>query len=190
MKKLIVFLAGLVLIAGCATAGPKITAKTPIQDLNPPEWVLKGSGAFEGERGKVFYGVGVSSYSDVSIKRTSADNAARAELAKVFRSYIALLEKDYISETVAGERVAAEKHFEGVRKVLVALTLTGVQIVDHWQHPGNGALYALARLDFDSFKNNIEKVKNLNEKVREYVKQNAENLFDELSKEEKKMENR
>ncbi|NVM23610.1 MAG: hypothetical protein HWN68_17745, partial [Desulfobacterales bacterium] len=43
---------GIFFIAGCATAPPKGKG---------PEWVWKGSGAFDVEKGKVFYGVGIAS---------------------------------------------------------------------------------------------------------------------------------
>jgi hypothetical protein len=180
---------GLFLIAGCA--GTKnITATTPIQELKAPEWVLKGSGAFGGERGKVFYGVasatGIKNY---SLLRATADNRARNDVAKLFQFYTASLMKDYMASTMAGDvKVTAEEQLvEQAIKTVTSMTLPGVEIVDHWQHPATGELYALARLDLGAFKDNFEKVKELDAKVRDYIRKNAERLHEELERQEKKL---
>ncbi len=113
MKKLVrlsfILLFGLVFIAGCAST-PKTT-----KIMGAPAWVLKGSGAFGGERGKVFYGV-ASAYgiNNFSLLRTAADNRARSEVAKVFQVYTASLMKDYMASTMAGDpKVSSEEqHIE------------------------------------------------------------------------------
>ncbi|MBI5409171.1 MAG: hypothetical protein HZA14_07385 [Nitrospirae bacterium] len=193
MKRLcvlgIVLLVGLALITGCATT--KITEKTPIQDLKAPDWVLKGSGAFGGESGKVFYGVASAfGMENFSLLRTAADNRARNEVAKVFQFYTASLCKDYMASTMAGDPkvTAEEQHVECAGKTVTAMTLSGVEIVDHWQHPATGELFALARLDLNTFKDNLEKARDLDEKVKNYIKQNADKLHEKLEKEEEKMQ--
>lgn len=184
-----ILLLGLVLIAGCAGT-KKITATTPIQELKAPEWVLKGSGAFGGERGKVFYGVasatGIKNY---SLLRAAADNRARNDVAKIFQFYTASLMKDYMASTMAGDvKVTAEEQLvEQAIKTVTSMTLPGVEIVDHWQHPATGEFYALARLDLGAFKDNFEKVKELDAKVKDYIRKNAERLHEQLEKESAKM---
>jgi hypothetical protein len=184
-----ILLLGLVFIAGCAGT-KKITATTPIQELKAPGWVLKGSGAFGGERGKVFYGVasatGIKNY---SLLRAAADNRARNDVAKIFQFYTASLMKDYMASTMAGDvKVTAEEQLvEQAIKTVTSMTLPGVEIVDHWQHPATGELYALARLDLGAFKDNFEKVKELDAKVRDYIRKNADRLHEQLEKEEKKL---
>ena len=46
--------------------------------------------------------------------------------------------------------------------------------------------YVLAKLDLDEMKNNLEQAKELNAQVRDYVRKNADRLFDRLEKEEEK----
>lgn len=65
------------------------------------------------------------------------------------------------------------------------MQLSGVGIVDHWV-ANDGTEYALAQLDMDGFKNQMDKMKDLNAKVKEAVKANADKAFDELSAEEAK----
>ncbi len=153
-----------------------------------PEWVNKGSGAFGGEQGRVFYGVGsVSGIKNHSLARTTADNRARAEIAKIFEVYSASLMKDYMASTTAGDMSASseEQHVEQAVKTFSAATLSGVQIVDHWIHP-DGTIYALAQLDLQTFKDNIDKAKELNAAVRDYVRKNAEKSHMDLEAEEAK----
>lgn len=186
-----ILLFGLLFIAGCASTPKttKINSMTPIQDLGAPAWVLKGSGAFGGERGKVFYGV-ASAYGikNFSLLRTAADNRARSEVAKVFQVYTASLMKDYMASTMAGDTnvTSEEQQIEQAIKTVTSMTLSGVEIVDHWQNPATGEFFALARLDLDAFKNNLDKVKALDQKVKEHIKQNAAKLHTELEKEEAK----
>jgi hypothetical protein len=192
MKRLVklsfILVIGLVLITGCAST-QKVTTTTPIQELESPDWVMKGSGAFGGEKGKVFYGVASASrMQNSSLMRAAADNRARNEVAKVFQFYTASLMKDYMASTVAGDPnvTSEEQHVEQAIKTVTSMTLSGVEIVDHWQHPASGELFALARLDLEAFKDQFDKVQNLDKKVTDYIKENADKLHEELEKEEQK----
>ncbi len=83
-------------------------------EIDYPKWVLKGS-LIEGEH---LFGVGsAKGIRNVSLARMTADNRARAEIAKLMSP--------------------------GAK---VEMKMSGVEIIDHWIHPENGALYALARL--------------------------------------------
>lgn len=189
MKVMLVLVAGIFLITGCATTRD-IAVTTPIQDLDAPEWVRKGSGAFGGERGRVFYGVAsASEIRSHALRRAAADNRARNEVAKEFQMYTASLMKDYTASTSAGEKnVSSEEHrVEQAVKTVTAMTLSGVEVVDHWEHPGSGEFFALARLDLEAFKNNLDRVRELDTKVKEYIRKNADALHDELKAEEEKM---
>jgi len=177
-------------VAACGGDKPKHEPKH-LQGIQYPEWVNKGSGAFGGEAGRVFYGVGsVSGIKNRALARTTADNRARAEVAKTFEVYSASLMKDYMASTTAGDMSASseEQHVEQAIKTFAATTLSGVQIVDHWEHPVDGTIYALAQLDLESFTDNLTKMKELNNKVRDYVRKNAEKAHMDLEKEEAKRE--
>ncbi len=72
-------------------------------------------------------------------------------------------------------------------KTVTAMTLSGVEIIDHWQNDATGELFSLARLDLETFKNSLEKAKELDYRVRDYIRENAERLHKLLEKEEEKM---
>jgi len=184
MKKmsLLVVLVALVSM-GCASSGPKVATA---QAQGAPEWVMKGSGAFGGDKGKAFYGVAsASNSSNMSLMRTAADNRARNEVAKTIQLYTASLMKDYQATTSAGTAggTAEEQHIEQAVKTVTAMTLSGVEIVDHWQNAQSGEFFALARLDLNTVKDTFEKAKELNTQVKDYVRKNADNLHDKLDAE-------
>lgn len=175
-------------LAACGGGKPDGSAPPNMQGIDYPEWVMKGSGAFGGEAGRVFYGVGsVSGIKNHALARATADNRARSEIAKIFEVYSASLMKDYMASTTAGDMSASseEQHVEQAIKTFSAVTLSGVQVVDHWYHP-DGTVYALAQLDLQTFRDNIDKANELNAKVRDYVRKNAERVHMDLEAEEAK----
>lgn len=181
----VIILMGMFGMAGCAKKLPPVT--------KAPAWVTQGSAAFNDSGNRVFYGVGsVTGVKNKPLARTAAENRARAEIGKVFETYTASLMRDYMASTAGGAVVAKdtatseEQHIEQTVKTFSAVTLSGVMIADHWTDPADGTVYALARLDLSAFKNSLDKARELNSDVRDFVKKNAENAFDKLEAEEKK----
>lgn len=179
----------LMLVAtGCATPGHKFAS---LKSLGAPDWVDKVGGAFGGEKGKVIYGVGVASnIQNVGLLRSSADNKARNAIAQVLQTKTMSLYKGYAGSTSAGQANTSseEQHVEEAIKNVTSQVLSGSEIVDHWQHPDTGDMYTLARLDFQTFADTLTKSKELNAKVRDYIRDNATKLQEDLDKEVGKME--
>ena len=162
----------------------------PVQEWKAPEWVTKGSGAFRDEKGKAFFGVGVSSESkNYATLWETANVRARNEVATVFQVYLASLTKDYLSHIGDVTIRSSEDQvlWERAIKQVTSITLNGVEIVDRWQHPETMTMFTLARLDLDSFKNKLDRMKELDARVRTYIRKNSDRLFDELEKEEDKI---
>ncbi len=190
MKNLIktagLFVVGLFVLSSC---GGKEIVRSGYM-AGAPTWVVKGSGAFKDDRGKVFYGVGsASGIRNHALLRSTSDNRARNELAKVLEIYTASLMKDYAASTTAADPnvTSEEQHVEQAIKTVTSATLSGVEIVDRWQ-ADTGELFALARLDLDNFKDALKRAKDLNATARDYIRKNAERLHDELEKEEDKIQ--
>jgi hypothetical protein len=159
-----------------------------LDGIEHPEWITKGSGR-HGDGDKSLYGVGsVSGIKNPSLARTAAGNRARDEISKVLEVYSASLMKDYSASTTAGDMSASseEQMVTSAIKTFSANTLSGVQIIDHWVHPKNGTIFALAKLDIEGFMKMIEGAGDLNEKTKERVKRAAEKAFSDLDAEEAK----
>ena len=178
-----VALLALCVFFGCA--GKKdVTVAPPVSDR--PEWVDKGGGAFAGEIGRAFYGVGIGYGSrNPAMNRMMAGNRARSEIAKIFNTYTATLMKDYVASTMAGDPdvTSEEQHVEQTIKTFAKAELAGVQIVDHYSD-SDGTIYALARMELNTFENFMKQAQELSQAVRQRVVQNAERAFDELAREE------
>ena len=172
-------------LAGCGGKKAEAPAKTngPIA-AQAPEWVNKGSGAFADAGGtSVFYGVGmVTGIQNRALSVQAADQRARAEIAKSLDNYVAVLTKDYMASTTAGtmDKSSEEQHVSATLKGFTKFTLQGTIIIDHWKDPADGTMFALAKLDMASVKKTLSDAKELDEKVRDFVRSNAEKSFDEL----------
>ena len=183
-------LLSIMVVFSACTSTPEST-RTTMNEYEPPEWVMKSSGAFEDSNGKAFYGVGsASGIKNYSLQRTAADDRARNDLAKVFEFYTKSLTKDYMASTTSGDftTTSEEHNVEVAIKTVTSATLTGVLIIDHWEHPGRNELFSLARLDLISFKKNLDEHKELSNEVREAIKERADKLHEELEQEVTKKE--
>ncbi len=181
----LVVLAAVVAACGGPSGPPPRTApRIPYE--SGPKWVHKGSGAYNVGGRKVFYGVGiVQGIRNEGLARQTSDNRARAEIAKIFDLYVAAMMKDYQRSTTAGDfkNSSEEQDVLSVQKTITEVNLRGVEIRDHWQNPRSGALYALAVLDLDGIMKNINQARQLNAKVRDYVRDNARKAFNDLDRE-------
>lgn len=166
MKKYVglVMVVAAVLFAGCATT---------------PGWVQKGAGAFEKEKGRVFYaqGMATAEIKDKALRQEAADNRARADLMRVFETYSAYLMKDYAG--MDGQSI------ERACKTFSKGHISGAQIVDRWIER-DGTIHSLVKFDLATFKEVMELAKELNDTTREYIEKKADAMFDELQEEEEK----
>ena len=181
------------LLGACSTIPTVPEPPKALLEYKPPAWVLSGGGAFTDEKGKAFYGVGsATGIKNFSLQRQVADDRARADLAKVFKYYTQALTKDYQAHTTAGnfDASAEEQNSEAAVKVIVASTLRGVVIIDHFEIPERQEFLSLARLDYDAFKRNVENNKEfqkLPDKVREDIKERADKLHKEMEAEAERL---
>ena len=172
-------------LVGCATMPP---GEGPITGTAPdgtPRWVRRGSVAADGSHGKAFYGVGVvQGIRNIGLARQAADNRARAEIARVFHTYVAALMRDYQRSTTAGDmkRSSEEQDVVSAQRTLTEATLRGVTIEDHWTDPRSGALYALAVLRLDQVSKALQRAAGLQAGVRDFVRRNAARAFDQLDR--------
>lgn len=154
-----------------------------------PKWVSKGGGYMSEKDNKAFYGVGaVTGIRNEPLAKETADNRARADLAKYVDTYTAYLMRDYAASTTAGDftKSTEEQNVERAVKTFVSAHLSGVQVVDRWEkdEKSGKVTYALAKMDLASFKDSVSQMKELNATARDFVRKNAERAFDRLQQEE------
>jgi hypothetical protein len=106
----------------------------------------------------------------------------------VLETYVASLAKDYMASTTAGDMSASseEQHVEQALKSFSKTTLHGARIIDHWIDPSDGSVFALCEMDLLAFKEALDEYKELDAKVRDYVRDNAEKLHGQLEEMEQR----
>ncbi len=164
--------------------GKKETVKT---GGTPPKWVEKGSGAFETEKGKVVYGVGVISRDpNPMMERKAASNRALAEIATTLNTHVASLMKDFMEshkDYTNPEASGSVEFVSNIAKTVTDAELVGAQVIDYWRDD-SGNLYALASLSYDSVIQSLkDKVKEAQEKQAVFLKAKADEAMTELNKE-------
>jgi len=154
-----------------------------------PKWVDKGGGYMNEKDSKAFYGVGaVTGVRNEPLAKETADNRARADLAKYVDTYTSYLMRDYAASATAGDftKSSEEQSVERALKTFVSANLSGVSVVDRWEKDDKSGktIYSLAKMDLASFKEQVGQMKELNAAAREFVRKNAEQAFDRLQQEE------
>jgi len=170
---------------GCGSSGPEKPSNVVNNEFEgAPDWVVKGCGAYFGDKKAAICGVGSAAGSrNISMLRTAAQGRGRTEIARSLSVKVKSMLKDYQSTTTGGEyfgeQANDEQHIEDVSKQVTNLTLSGTRLEDTWVS-NSGTLYALMILDVDSFKDSIDKMGQLDEKVRAAVVDRANRAFAEL----------
>lgn len=155
----------------------------------PPKWVIDGSGGMQKDSSKAIYGVGsVVGVKNEPLAWETAENRARADLAKTFRTYTAYLMQDYAASTTAGNftKSMEEQNVERAVKTFSSVTLTGVRPIDRYKDDKTSTYFVLTKLSFDEMKEALQQANELDAEVREFVRKNAERAFEKLEQEEAK----
>jgi hypothetical protein len=174
---LLAFLVLTALVAGCSGKHKMVSGA--------PDWVNRGSGAFKDSGSRVFYGVGaVSGIESRSLAMQSADQRARADIARQLDTFVTGLYRDYQTSTAAasGKDPVEEQHVDDTLKNLTRISVHGARVIDHWRDPRSDTLYALARLDLEGIKATVEEMREMDQTLRSHVRNNAERAFDQLSR--------
>ncbi|MEZ0314618.1 MAG: LPP20 family lipoprotein [Myxococcota bacterium] len=148
------------------------------KDDGEPGWVNRGSAAINADGKRVFYGVGsAGGIKNPSLLRSTTDNRARAEIAKVIEVFSASLMKDYQSSSNGKEDQAVEQAI----KTAASASLKGVEIVDRYI-ANDGTMYALAALDLKKAAELIQAAE-MSGAVKSHVtKVDTDDIFDKHGK--------
>lgn len=183
-RLLVMMLTGLVLsslVVGCSGKN-KLVA-------DGPDWINRGSGAFKDQGSRVFYGVGaVAGISSQSLAVQTADQRARADIARQLDTFVNGLFRDYQTSTVAvlGRAPMEEQHVEDSLKNITRISVHGAKVIDHWRDPETNTIYSLARLDLEGIKATVGEMREMDQSLRGYVRSQAEAAFDEIRREEQR----
>ncbi len=168
-------------LSACAGGQQQTTTAMITDKDNAPKWINTGCTDF-----KVLCGVGsASTVGDYSLGRREADGFARVELRSTIETYVGYLMKSYKERITSGDpnEISIMGKTEEAMKVVIGGTINGSRIIDRWEHPTKNTIFSLAKIDMNAFKNTVKEMKDLSEKFKNYVRENAEQLHQELNKE-------
>lgn len=166
-----------VAVSGC---GGATRVKSDLGISGAPDWVNQGTQALNEKNGRLFHGVGSApSLGDMSLQISTADERARAEIARVLNSYMEVVSKDYVAANGSVQPVVEQSISRDVRN-LTKLNLTGAKIIGHWRDKKSGMVYSIAELDMKHVKSTLEQVQDMNPDFKNYIGSNADTTFDKI----------
>jgi len=175
MKQLLNSFSVLILALALGACSSKTVIESDMGISDAPDWVNEGTQAVKDDDGRLIHGLGMAPpMGDVSLQKATADNRARAEIARVLSTYVDAAIKDYTAST-GGD---ADLNVEHEIRSTTQLALSGARILGHWKHEETGDIYAFAELDMDAVSKSLETATSLSEAFKDHYKQNADANFD------------
>lgn len=173
-------------LALAACGGGKTVVESDLGIKGAPDWVNKGTQAVNDKDGRLFHGVGSSpSLGDDALQRSTADDRARAEVARMLSTYIDAVSSDYSAASGTGANANADQSVSRQIKAITKQNLAGSKIIGRWKDSKTNTVYSIAELDLKQVKTTLEGANGMNDDLKRYVGRNAENVFDKVSGEKK-----
>ena len=180
LKSSLVLSAALLMLA-CSS---KTTVESDLGMSHAPDWVNEGTQYLNDKDGRLFHGVGQApTMGDSSLQISTADNRARAEVARILSSFMDVISNDYTEASGSGKDALSQQAVSRQIKNLTKVNLTGVKIIGHWRNEKDGSVFSIAEIDMKHIKKTLGMVKEMNRDLSQYVNHHATNVFDKVAKE-------
>ncbi|MFT5657761.1 MAG: hypothetical protein ACI9KN_001035 [Gammaproteobacteria bacterium] len=183
MKKRHISIGALVISAlifvGCSS---KTTVESDLNIAGAPDWVNEGNQMLSDDGGRLFHGIGSApAMGDHSLQKNTADDRARAEVARVFSSYLTVASKDYSAAASQGSEQVSEQTVSRQIDNLTQINLTGAIIIARWQDEDTGSVWSLAELDLNRVQQTLDKAQTMSPALRDFLAQQGDSIFDRLT---------
>ena len=175
MTQLLKIFSVLFLALALGACSSKTTIESDMGLDDAPDWVNEGTQAVNDDDGRLIHGVGMApTMGDVSLQKATADNRARAEIARVLSTYVDAVIKDYTASTGSDADLNVEREIRSTTQ----LALSGARILGHWKDEDTGDVYAFAELDMDAVSKTLKTATSLSEAFKDHYKETANANFD------------
>jgi len=182
-KNLFLISGVILLLAACAS---KTTVESDLGISGAPDWVNEGTQYLNDKDGRLFHGVGQApAMGDESLQISTADNRARAEVARILTSYLDVVSNDYTSASGSGDKAINQQAVSQQISNLSKINLSGAKIIGHWKDDKTGTIYSIAELDLSRVNDITAQVKDMNADLKRYIIDNSNNIFDKMAQEKK-----
>src|SRR3974390_759763 len=161
-------------VAACG--GGKTVVESDLGIKGAPDWVNKGTQAVNDKDGRLFHGVGSSpSLGDEALQRSTADARGRAEVARMLSTYLDVVGNDFTASAGTGSNASADQSVSRQIKAVTKVNLAGSKIIGRWKDQKTNMVWSIAELDLKQVKSTLEQANSMNEDLRRYIGQNADN---------------
>lgn len=172
------------LLAACSS---KNVVESNLHLKGAPDWVNEGTQILKTGNGRVFHGVGSAPpLGDMSLQTSTADDRARAELARVLSSYMNVVSNDYVAASSAADKGTVEQSLSREIENVTRINLTGARIIGRWRDTKSNVIYSLAELDLRDVKATVHGVEEMSSGFENYVDKHGETIFDRMAEGHKK----
>ena len=173
LKNWFLLISTLFLLAAC---GGKTRVESDLGIRGAPDWVNEGTQAVSDAKGRLIQGVGSAPrIADRALQKSSADNRARAEVARILATYMDIVMDDYSSSSGDGQAELTQQ-ITSTTQVM----LRGARIIGSWRDQRSGDIYSFAELDLDRVKQTVKTVELLDAGFREFMLRNGDDIFDRV----------
>lgn len=166
----------LLVLAGCSG---KTMVESDLGIKGAPDWVNEGTQILNDKGGRYFHGVGQAPpMGDDSLQISTADNRARAEVARILTSFMDVVQSDYSAAAGATAELVSEQSISRQIESLSKTNMSGVEIIGHWRDKRTGKIYSIAELDLDQVKKVIAANEEMNTGFGNFLQTQGDNIFD------------
>lgn len=168
-----------ILLAACSGSD---TIDSDLGIKGAPDWVNEGTQAVSDKKGRLIQGIGMAPpMNDSSLQKSTADNRARAEVARVLSTFIDSTINDYTSSIDGNNTSSIERDIRSATQ----LALSGAIIKGNWKDKRTGNIYSFAELDMEKLDQAIEAATSMNSNFKNYFSENNNANFDRFVQEKK-----
>ncbi|HET7674657.1 MAG TPA: hypothetical protein VFL54_03950 [Gammaproteobacteria bacterium] len=160
-----------------ACSGNAVKSDLGIADA--PAWVNQGSQALNDRDGRLIHGIGSApEMNDLSLQTSTADERARAEVARVLSSFMQVASQDYAASSGMDKDRQNDASVSREIDNITRQNVSGARIIAHWRNPKTHTIWSLAELDMKSVKDMVASSQAMNAGFKDYFAAHADNLFD------------
>ena len=175
MKRSIEIFSFILLVLMLGACSSKTVIESDMGLSGAPDWVNEGTQAVKNDDNRLIHGVGMAPpMGDVSLQKATADNRARAEIARVLSTYVDVVMSDYSASTGGDVELGVERDLRSTTQ----LALSGARIIGHWKDQDSGDVYAFAELDMETVTESLKTAKSLSKAFKRHFKANNNANFD------------
>ncbi len=162
-------------LAGCAG---QTRVKSDLHIKGAPDWVNRGTGALKDRKGRLFHGVGSAPpMGDRSLQTETADNRARAALARALSAYLEVASSDYSAAGGGALDASVSRRIETVSRI----NLAGSRVIGRWRDKRSDVIYSLVEMDLKQAREILLKIEGMDAGLRAYLAREGENVFDKMA---------